>query len=252
MPKRRCDQPTCAYPFAGTTKANHRAEYHSGGHAFVYLGSLVRVQRRSDGKIPCPCGLESHSRYSFKKLTALNKQLPHPGPEALEWSDHPLNSQANPPPAPPSSSAIPTSVHVEHTASSFGHKPRSTSQEYLPMQVVLPPPLNPPRSDLETSDGSDIAQEGAQGPLQLEDNVEGLDLGANIETEVTADVEMRDRDRELVEDGDSTGDEGLSEEEGEPSYDEAQQTDDSMAIDCVSRQDAINSLARFNTLVEPA
>ncbi|KAJ3924369.1 MAG: hypothetical protein NXY57DRAFT_1089348, partial [Lentinula lateritia] len=51
-------------------------------------------------------------------------------------------------------------------------------------------------------------------------------------------------------DGDTTGEEGLS-EEGEPSDDEAQQTDDPMAVDGVSPQDAINSLARFNTLVEP-
>ncbi|KAF8830860.1 hypothetical protein HHX47_DHR2000766 [Lentinula edodes] len=249
--RRRCDEPTCAYPFAGTTKANHRAEYHSGGHGFVYLGTLVRVHRRSDGKIPCPCGLESHARYSFKKLTALNKQLPHPGPEASEWSDHPLNSRANPSPAPPSSSPIPTSPYVEHITSSSSHEPQRTSQQHSPGQDTLSPPPNSSGSALETRQGSDMAEEGSEGVHHVDDNVEGLDLGCRAGIEVHEDVEMRDRVGELVEDGDSTGDEGLS-EEGEPSDEEAQQTDDSMAIDCVSRQDAINSLARFNTLVEPA
>ncbi|GAW09724.1 dna partial [Lentinula edodes] len=251
MPKRRCDEPTCIYPFAGTTKANHRAEYHSGGHAFLYLGTLVRVHRRSDGKIPCPCGLESHARYSFKKLTALNKQLPHPGPEASEWSDHPLNSRANPSPAPPLSSPIPTSTDIEQTTSSSSHEPQCSSQQHSPGQDTLSPPPNSSGSALEVRHGSDMAQEGSEGVHHVDDDVEGLDLGYRSGIEVHEDVEMRDRVGEIVEDGDTTGDEGLS-EEGEPSDEDAQQTDDSMAIDSVSRQDAINSLARFNTLVEPA
>ncbi|KAH7867908.1 uncharacterized protein C8R40DRAFT_1075264 [Lentinula edodes] len=199
MPKRRCDEPTCAYPFAGTTKANHRAEYHSGGHGFVYLGTLVRVHRRSDGKIPCPCGLESHARYSFKKLTALNKQLPHPGPEASEWSDHPLNSRANPSPAPPSSSPIPTSPYVEHTTSSSSHEPQRTSQQHSPGQDTLSPPPNSSGSALETRQGSDMAEEGSEGVHHVDDNVEGLDLGCRAGIEVHEDVEMRDRVGELVE-----------------------------------------------------
>ncbi|KAJ4497523.1 hypothetical protein C8R41DRAFT_208531 [Lentinula lateritia] len=251
MPKRRCDEPTCIYPFAGTTKANHRAEYHSGGHAFVYLGSLVRVHRRSDGKIPCPCGHESHARYSFKKLTALNKQLPHPRPEASEWSDHPLDTTANPLPPPPSSPPIPASPHIEHAASSSSHEPQCSSQQHSPGQDTLSPPTNSSGSALETRHGSDLAQGGFEGVHHVNDDVEGLDLGSRAGTEVHEDVEMRDGVGELVIDGDSTGDEGLS-SEGEPSDEQAQQTDDSMAIDYVSRQDVINSLARFNTLVEPA
>ncbi|KAJ3858461.1 hypothetical protein EV359DRAFT_68999, partial [Lentinula novae-zelandiae] len=96
-----------------------------------------------------------------------------------------------------------------------------------------------------------MAQEGSEGVHHVDDNVEGFDLGSGAGIEVHEDVEMRDGVGELVEDGDSTGDEGLS-EEGEPSDDEAQQTDDPMAVDGVSPQDAINRLAQFNTLVEPA
>ncbi|KAJ3879204.1 hypothetical protein F5051DRAFT_438943 [Lentinula edodes] len=251
MPKRRCDEPTCLYPFAGTTKANHRAEYHSLGHGFNYLGTVVRVHRRGDGKIPCPCGDESHARYSFKKLTALNKQLPHPGPEASEWSDHPLDTTANPPPPPPSSSPIPASPHIEHAASFSSHDPQRSSQQHSPAEATLSPPPNLPGFALETPQGSDMSQEGSEGVPRIDDNVERLDLGTGVEIEVNEDIEMRDGVGELVEDGDSTGDEGSSEEE-ELSDDDAQQTDDSMAIDGVPRQDATNSLARFNTLVEPA
>ncbi|KAJ3845838.1 hypothetical protein EV368DRAFT_90009 [Lentinula lateritia] len=247
---RRCDEPTCLYPFAGTTKANHRAEYHSLGHGFNYLGTVVRVHRRSDGKIPCPCGHESHARYSFKKLTALNKQLPHPGPEASEWPDHPLDTTTNHLPAPLSSSPIPASLHIEHTARSSSHKPQRSSQQHSPRQDTLSPPPNSPGSALETRHGSDMAQERSEGLLNVNDSVEGLDLGTGVEIEVNEDVEMRNDVEELVEDGDSTGDEALS-EEGELSDEDAQQTDDSVAIDSVSRQDAINSLARFNTVVEP-
>ncbi|KAJ4493425.1 hypothetical protein C8J55DRAFT_484850 [Lentinula edodes] len=245
MPKRRCDQPTCAYPFAGTTKANHRAEYHSGGHAFVYLGSLVRVQRRSDGKIPCPCGLESHSRYSFKKLTALNKQLPHPGPEALEWSDHPVDTQANI--RPQLSSPAPTRPHIEPPASPSGQPPQRTLQEGSAHQVVLSSPPNPSRSTLDTTHNLDGAQQGVQEVLEVHDIAEGFRLGAGV----VEDVEMRDGVGELVEDDDSTDEEGTY-DEGVPSDEEAQQPEHPMAVDGVCRQEAIDRLARFNTLVEPA
>ncbi|KAJ4470416.1 hypothetical protein C8J55DRAFT_564169 [Lentinula edodes] len=90
---RRCDEPTCLYPFTGTTKSKHKAEFYSYGHGFQ--GALVRVHRRSDGMIPYPCGLEEHARYSFEKLTDLNKRNPHPGPDAFEWADHPVEELRN-------------------------------------------------------------------------------------------------------------------------------------------------------------
>ncbi|KAJ3884083.1 hypothetical protein GG344DRAFT_84604 [Lentinula edodes] len=108
MPKRRCDEPSCLYPFVGTTKASHRADFHSRGHGFLFQGAVVRVNRRDDGMIPCPCGLEEHSRYSFQKLNTLNKQIPHPGSDASEWADLPSNKQTENPPASPIPSPIPT------------------------------------------------------------------------------------------------------------------------------------------------
>ncbi|KAJ3884508.1 hypothetical protein GG344DRAFT_71293, partial [Lentinula edodes] len=78
-------------------------------------GAVVRVNRRDDGMIPCPCGLEEHARYSFQKLNTLNKQNPHPGIDASEWADLPSNKQAEIPPASPIPSLIPT-LHDQRTA----------------------------------------------------------------------------------------------------------------------------------------
>ncbi|KAJ3858115.1 hypothetical protein EV359DRAFT_88233 [Lentinula novae-zelandiae] len=180
---RRCDDDTCLYPFAGTTKANHRAEYHSLGHGFIYLGTLVRVNRRSDGKIPCPCGLESHSRYSFKKLTALNKQNPHPGPEALEWSDHPPNVQQNPQPIPRLSPPTPFPQHIEPAANASSHEPQSGSQNYSAGQIEPSPPQN------NLAD-SGATHEGSQPVLEADGNGGSMELGAEVNVE--ADVEMTD------------------------------------------------------------
>ncbi|KAJ3809497.1 hypothetical protein F5876DRAFT_66404, partial [Lentinula aff. lateritia] len=88
MPKTLCDQPFCQYPFVGSTGEAHRKEYHSTAHSFRYQGIKVKVFRRLDGKLPCPCRSELHARYSFKKLTALTRLPQHPLPEESPHADH--------------------------------------------------------------------------------------------------------------------------------------------------------------------
>ncbi|KAJ3870944.1 hypothetical protein F5051DRAFT_446885 [Lentinula edodes] len=247
MPKRRCDDATCSYPFAGTTKANHRAEYHSLGHGFIYLGTLVRVHRRSDGKIPCPCGLESHARYSFKKLTALNKQTPHPGPETSEWADHPIDVDTGHQPHQPSS--LPTTTAPDH-----GRTTESLTCETSTGQDPLSSPPN--LSQFHSDDPNDTAIVGNRSEEHAAD-LGGNGVDAGDEAKVIEDVEMQEERGMLEEDCDSPDDLGLSDEEDERSEDEAeQQPDDSMAIDSLptsslSPQQALYALARFNTLVEP-
>ncbi|KAH7880194.1 uncharacterized protein C8R40DRAFT_1079401, partial [Lentinula edodes] len=51
-------------------------------------GIKVKVLRRLDGKLPCPCSSELHARYSFKKLTALTRLPQHPPPEESPHADH--------------------------------------------------------------------------------------------------------------------------------------------------------------------
>ncbi|KAJ4478860.1 hypothetical protein C8J55DRAFT_489646 [Lentinula edodes] len=45
---------------------------------------IVETMARS----PVPAAVKTHARYSFKKLTAINRQDPHPISEAPEWADH--------------------------------------------------------------------------------------------------------------------------------------------------------------------
>ncbi|KAJ3738648.1 hypothetical protein DFH05DRAFT_1531207 [Lentinula detonsa] len=51
-------------------------------------GKKVQTLCRKDGKLPCPCGAESHARFSFKKLRALiTRPGPHPGPQESPFPD---------------------------------------------------------------------------------------------------------------------------------------------------------------------
>ncbi|KAJ4468691.1 hypothetical protein C8J55DRAFT_564835 [Lentinula edodes] len=88
MPKIFCARPGCRYPFVGSNAESHRKEYHSTAHNFRYNGIKVKVLRRLDGKLPCPCSSELHARYSFKKLTALTRLPQHPPPEESPHADH--------------------------------------------------------------------------------------------------------------------------------------------------------------------
>ncbi|KAJ3888613.1 hypothetical protein GG344DRAFT_79608 [Lentinula edodes] len=83
-----CDKALCHYPFVGSNFESHRKEFHSNEHRFSYNGQKVKVSRRADGKLPCPCGSETHARYSFKKLTSLTRLLRHPGAQESPHPDH--------------------------------------------------------------------------------------------------------------------------------------------------------------------
>ncbi|KAJ3871133.1 hypothetical protein F5051DRAFT_446582 [Lentinula edodes] len=237
MPKRRCDEPTCLYPFIGTTKASHRAEFHSRGHGFLFQGAVVRVNRRDDGMIPCPCGLKEHARYSFQKLNTLNKQNPHPGIDASEWADLPSNKQAEIPPASPIPSLIPT-LHDQRTGEE------------------LPPPATPiPHSQLsnrtiatQVSSGS-YSFGGEEPPSPL--NSLRSALGQLKDTEMAEEHSDKVKGADELEE-----DEDESDEEDVPSEDEASLVEgDDMDLDIapssLSPSEIVSSLSRFNILVEP-
>ncbi|GAW01324.1 hypothetical protein LENED_002914 [Lentinula edodes] len=95
-------------------------------------------------------------------------------------------------------------------------------------------------------------------PKSLQKTSEGgKEAGADIGAEVTEDVEMQEEPGRLDAECDSMNDEGLSDEEGGLSEDEAgQHPHDPMVVDslptsALSPQQALYALARFNTLVEP-
>ncbi|KAJ4478861.1 hypothetical protein C8J55DRAFT_561224 [Lentinula edodes] len=86
-----CDRALCHYPSVGSNFESHRKEFHSVEHRFSYNGQKVKVSRRADGKLPCPCGSETHARYSFKKLTSLTRLLRHPFAHESPHPDHRLD-----------------------------------------------------------------------------------------------------------------------------------------------------------------
>ncbi|KAJ3913745.1 hypothetical protein F5877DRAFT_71296 [Lentinula edodes] len=164
--RQRCDEPTCLYPFTGTTKSKHKAEFYSHGHGFQ--GALVRVHRRSDGMIPYPCGLEEHARYSFEKLTNLTKQNPHPGPDASEWADHPVEELRNnlpPLPLPLSTMPLlePTTLET-HTFDSFGNDELSSLQTGQLQESDM--------ADENLCNGNEV-----ELPVEEEESAGGMDVG---------------------------------------------------------------------------
>lgn len=90
-----CNDPYCPFPYQGSKAEEHRKAYHSpirnfewGGVLLVldmlldlteHIGKLVEVRRRIDMKVPCPCGDESHARYSVIKLYSVMRNHPPPG-----------------------------------------------------------------------------------------------------------------------------------------------------------------------------
>ncbi|KAJ3884125.1 hypothetical protein GG344DRAFT_84531 [Lentinula edodes] len=251
----------CLYPFIGTTKASHRAEFHSRGHGFLFRGAVVRVNRRDDGMIPCPCGLEEHARYSFQKLNTLNKQIPHPGSDVSEWADLPSNKQAEIPPASPIPSPIPallderTAEEVPpHDTPQPPSPPSTSSIETQPSSAANPfggeelsSPSNSLRSALGHLEDTDMVEEDSEKGTQAEPTVEEKEIVCSVDSgiigEVKGDDELEDDEDEL-------------DEEDVPSEDEASlvQGDDmdlDIAPSSLSHPEILSSLSRFNVSVEP-
>ncbi|KAJ4465316.1 hypothetical protein C8J55DRAFT_493569 [Lentinula edodes] len=271
----RCDVSTCLYPFTGMTKATHKAEYHSGGHGFMYQGSLVRVHRRNDGKIPCPCGREDHARYSFKKLTALNRQDPHPVSEASEWADHLPDVKPSQPSSPSPYPPNPTDPSPETNDDisqqngqnlmqdlQSSHSPISSAPQSPPHfpspgeafpRSPNPAPAAPPTLHIDDNLTTSALSGGLAGDSgDTKDLNEEIDVG--IEVEGVPDVGSTGDTAEFDNGGNSTDDEQSSSEGGDPSDDEDQQGDD-MDVDhapvSLSAPEILSSLSRFNILVEP-
>ncbi|KAJ3816569.1 hypothetical protein F5880DRAFT_1512547, partial [Lentinula raphanica] len=84
---RLCKRPDCTLPFSGTNPQVHEKNYHSARHTITHDGHKMVIQRREDGKLPCPCGSEAHARYNFQKFTTLNRQVPHPDFDLSPYPD---------------------------------------------------------------------------------------------------------------------------------------------------------------------
>ncbi|KAJ3898894.1 hypothetical protein F5879DRAFT_994308 [Lentinula edodes] len=175
--------------------------------------------------------MESHARYSFEKLTALNKQTPHPGHKASEWADHPVDVNTGHQPhqrSSPPNTTIPDHAHAMESL---------TRDASIGQDAFLPAP-NPHHLHLDKPDNAGMVDidEGSEEPAK---NLGGR-KGGGLDAEC-----------------DSMNDEGLSDEEGGLSEDEAgQHPHDPMVVDslptsALSPQQALYALARFNTLVEP-
>ncbi|KAJ4467761.1 hypothetical protein C8J55DRAFT_492652 [Lentinula edodes] len=256
--------------------ATHKAEYHSGGHGFIYQGSLVRVHRRNDGKIPCPCGREDHARYSFKKLTAINRQDPHPISEASEWADHLPDvkpsqtsslSQYPPNPTDPSPEANAEISEqngqnalqdLQSSHSPIAYTPQPPPQFPSPSEAFPPSPnpapAMPPTLHIDNLTTSALS-EGLTGDSgHMKDLNEEMEIG--IEVEGVQDIVPAGDTAEFDEGGNSTDDEQSSNEGDDSSDDEDQQgRNEEMVVDhapsYLSPPEIISSLSRFNIIVEP-
>ncbi|KAJ3803809.1 hypothetical protein F5876DRAFT_84374 [Lentinula aff. lateritia] len=253
---RRCDQPTCLYPFTGATKSNHKAEFHSGGHGFLFQGAVVRVQRRSDGMIPCPCGLEEHARYSFKKLTNLNKQNPHPGPDASEWADHPVEEmRRNLPPLPLPPSITPllerkSAVQLSSYDGLIPNTPTLRSQSSTTLEThTLHTFRNDELSSLQTGQlrDSDMVDEDFEQVNDVESRVVEKETGGEGDAEV---VNEFNRGDELEDDEDEEDEEDVPSEDEAPLV-EGDDMDIDLAPSSLSPSETVASLSRFNIIVEP-
>ncbi|KAJ3739128.1 hypothetical protein DFH05DRAFT_1595951 [Lentinula detonsa] len=91
-----CQIFNCSFPFEGKDALDHKLSYHSTSHDIKYRGSTVRIGRRSDGKIPCPCGDEKHSRYNWRMVYRMcqSRKTGHPDPDDQTWADIPAQLQA--------------------------------------------------------------------------------------------------------------------------------------------------------------
>ncbi|KAJ3803956.1 hypothetical protein F5876DRAFT_84042 [Lentinula aff. lateritia] len=253
MPKRRCDDPKCLYPFIGTTKASHRADFHSRGHGFLFQGAIVRVNRRDDGMIPCPCGLEEHARYSFQKLHTLNKQSPHPGSDASEWADLPSDEHAEIPPASSIPSPIPT-LYDERTAEEAPPHvapipPSQPSTSTIATQVssLANPPSNLLRSHVgqlkDTETAEELCERVTEAELTVEENETVRSVDGGIIGEVNEDDGLEDDEDESNEEDVLSADEALPVETDEMDIDPAPSS--------LSAPEIICTLSRFNIIVEP-
>ncbi|KAJ3846669.1 hypothetical protein EV368DRAFT_88690 [Lentinula lateritia] len=254
------------------TKATHKAEYHSGGHGFIYQGSLVRVHRRNDGKIPCPCGREDHARYSFKKLTAINRQDPHPTSDASEWADHlpdvkPSQTSSllpdSPNPTHPSPEAKYNNFEQHGTNAMhdviLSHSPIASAPQSPPPGEAFPPstnsaPTTPPTVDIDHYISSALSEGLGGDSGDMKDLSEETDMG--IKVAGIQDVGPTDDTGESHKDASSTDDEECSNEGDYSSDDDAEPVEgDHMDVDhapiSLSAPEILSSLSRFNILVEP-
>ncbi|KAF5351279.1 hypothetical protein D9757_014549 [Collybiopsis confluens] len=151
----------CTVAFHTTAIANIRTitiiTQFSTMSSIKVLGNRVQISRGLDGRLPCPCGAEIHSRYNFQKLHNLLRRTNHPGPYESTNEDIPFQIHA---PSPPSNDLNPNSD--PYTTSSIRE---SLSNENLlgqienedTMDVDIPGENDAPQEIVESIPDLDIA-----------------------------------------------------------------------------------------------
>lgn len=210
----------------------------------------VKVSRRPDGKLPCPCGSELHARYSFKKLTALTRLPQHPLPEESPHADH----QVSP------SDALPTSSHSISIPLLDVPLSSSSRSTHEPSQAI-------PSDDIEMEKGCthegtgepmriNVGVTAAEGPDEegfgrIGDRFTGLgDISAGTSTNLSS-LPMACSTSTLVDDLGSEEGSEYQDEPPEPTCEANEMEIDSMSTH-ITPADAHSLLAKINILVEPA
>ncbi|KAH7868512.1 uncharacterized protein C8R40DRAFT_1074735 [Lentinula edodes] len=257
MPKSLCDQTTCQYPFVGSNTESHRKEYHSTEHKLLYNGIKVKVSRQPEGKLPCPCGSERHARYSFKKLTALTRLPQHPLPDESPHPDHDIAGSNT---SPTSLSSLPTtsslSVSLATVAASLASTSHSDPSTLSTSASLLACDVEDEK-DVEMEEGD--APERA-GDLMSEDVFEKVDGGEDEEERGGVGDDFTSaggasEDDQGSDKGSEYEDEPPESTNGENDMEGLHADDDLALVDAEipkSEQQALNYLARFNIIVEPA
>ncbi|KIK53967.1 hypothetical protein GYMLUDRAFT_49046 [Collybiopsis luxurians FD-317 M1] len=82
-----CVRSGCQFPYDGKDAFDHSKLYHSKNHTLNFHGKSVEVERRSDGKMQCPCNSDLRVRYDWQKVLAMCRQATHPAPNNSRWRD---------------------------------------------------------------------------------------------------------------------------------------------------------------------
>ncbi|KAJ3876301.1 hypothetical protein F5051DRAFT_429861 [Lentinula edodes] len=211
---------------------SHRKEFHSAEHKLPYNGGKVKVSRRLDGKLPCPCGSELHARYSFKKLTALARLPQHPLPAESPHADHNASDSNRLPPSSLSGS-LPLANEPRTATSRFDTSSLTTSETSL------------------ASNGEDFDMD-ERGTYQ---GTGGLLRQAGVETVAEGEDEQGFGRGGYASEAGSDSDEGSGYQDEFPEAADEDHALDELDVGATSTTilaiEAHSVLSKFNVLVEP-
>ena len=80
----------------------------------------MRLVRREDSKVPCPCGSEPHARFNFQKINNNLRRKVHPAADELGSLD--IKFQRSAPPR-PSENVVDQNVEAPEPSTIFDFQP---------------------------------------------------------------------------------------------------------------------------------